>query len=118
MIKVDFVYTDKNGEYNDSAKVESLATAEKELVELIGYFNATEKGRYGDKAVLRKFVRIVESKKSALKKRMDNAYDNLVAGPASQDKPDCHECHHYDKTKKKTHECYTEENCPAFGKKI
>ncbi len=86
MIKIYFVYSDKNGEHEDSAKVESPKTAEDELIELIRYFNVMEKGRYGKEAVLRKFVRIVEDGKSKLKKNMDDAYDALIHGPGNKEK--------------------------------
>ena len=53
MIKIDFIYTDKNGEWIDYAEVHSVETAEEELVALIEKFNHVEKARWGDDAVLR-----------------------------------------------------------------
>ena len=54
-MRIDFIYTDKNGEHNDYAEVSGLENAEVELVELIAKFNHVEKARYGKDAVLRKF---------------------------------------------------------------
>ncbi len=80
-----FIYTDKNGEHDDYAEVVSTGDAEQQLISIVEHFNRIEKSRYGDKAVLRKFSRVVNADKSALKKHMDAAYDNLINGPGNKD---------------------------------
>jgi len=86
-MKVNFIYTDKNGEWNDCCDVPDLEHAETELLRILAQFNHVEKARYGKDAVLRTFKCLVlDKKKSLKKKKMDEAYDALVHGPGGQDK--------------------------------
>jgi len=54
-MKIDFIYTDKNGDWNDCCEVAGgLENAEAELLRILNNFNRVEKARYGKDAVLRK----------------------------------------------------------------
>jgi len=89
-MKVHFIYTDKNGNWNDCCDVPDLEHAEAELIRILANFNCVEKARYGKDAVLRTFkyllVPVEGTVKSLKKKKMDDAYDALVHGPGGQDK--------------------------------
>ena len=51
-MKIDFIYTDKNGDWNDCCEVAGgLENAEAELLRILNNFNRVEKTRYGKDAV-------------------------------------------------------------------
>jgi len=88
-MRIDFVYTDETGENIDYTELNSVETAEEELLALIEEFNRVEKARYGDDAVLRTLQCWMvppseRDKKVALKKKMDDAYNSLVNGPGEK----------------------------------
>jgi len=89
-MRVDFIYTDKNGDWIDYCDVPDFEHAETELIRILANFNHVEKARYGKDAVLRIFkyllVPVEGTVKSLKKKKMDDAYDALVHGPGGQDK--------------------------------
>lgn len=57
-MRVHFIYSDKDGEQEDYTELNSLRGAEEQLKGIVQQYNKVEKQRYGDTAVLRKFVRI------------------------------------------------------------
>lgn len=59
-MRVHFIYSDKDGEQEDYTELNSLRGVEEQLKGLIAWYNKTEVARYGDTAVLRAFVRIID----------------------------------------------------------
>ena len=60
-MRVDFIYSDNRGEHNDYTELNSSRSAEEQVKGIIAWYNRTETFRYGKSAVLRTFVRIVET---------------------------------------------------------